>query len=300
MLQKIAYLILGSVVAFSLFALFAATCNFAPAPKSMLQQGPTQFYAHFRSTNNSLVHVITTDTTGTWKLAPVLTDSTRPTSETAKSQQAVAAINGGYFNLKDGKSASYVIIDGEVVGDPTKNEALVNNPKLQPHLDKIFNRSEFRILTDARGETRFTITPHNAELAEGDQLVHSLQAGPQLLPTVTDEEEAFVRQDPDDGHTVDSIGSRRNAARTAIGIRPDGTVIFVAVAGQPQDSSSPGMTLRELANVMKQLGCVQALNFDGGTSTTMFVHPIGDSYGVTACGKKPETHVKSVLLLLRK
>lgn len=164
-------------------------------------------------------------------------------------------------------------------------------------LERIFNRSEFRIIRDNNFEPKYTICPHSEPIPDGFNLDSSLQAGPQLLPTVTDEEEAFIRQDPDDGHTVDSIGCRRNAARTAIGIRPDGTVIFVAVAGQPQDSTSPGMTLRELSALMKQLGCVQALNLDGGNSTTMYVHPSSDSYGVTVCGKNPETRVKSVLVL---
>lgn len=294
MFQKFALIVLGLVLSCSVFA-FLACFNSTP----VAMQGPTQFYAHFRSANGSLVHVVTTDASGTWSLAPVLTESTRPTSQTARAQNALAAVNGGYFNLKDGKSASYVIINGEVVGDPTTNEALVNNPKLKPHLEKIFNRSEFRILTDNAGNTTFSVAPHKAPVAEGLQLVHSLQAGPQLLPNVTDEEEAFVRKNPD-GTSVDSIGARRNAARTAIGIRPDGTIILVAVAGQPQDSSSAGITLRDLSSLMRQLGCVQALNLDGGTSTTMYVFPPKDSHGVTVCGKQPETHVKSTLLLLRK
>lgn len=275
-------------------ASFFAVTSFAP---TTIQQGPTQFYAHFRSTNGSLVHVVSTDTTKTWDIHPVISESTAPTTELAKPGPTYAAVNGGYFNLSDGKSASYVVINSDTVADPTTNPALVNNPKLKPHLEKIFNRSEFRVLRDNNFEPKYTICPHNEPIPEGFGIDSSLQAGPQLLPTVTDEEEAFVRKDAD-GNTVDSIGARRNAARTAVGIRPDGTVVFVAVAGKPQDSSSPGMTLRDLSALMKQLGCVQALNLDGGNSTTMFVYPKSDSYGVTVCGKKPETHVKSVLLLV--
>lgn len=286
----------GVLFVCALFSLFTRGCFQAPVT---LQNGPTQFYAHFRTNNGSLVHVVTTDTSKTWSLVPDVADGTRPTTEFAKDQRTYAAVNGGYFNLSDGKSASYVIKNGNIVADPTTNEALTNNPKLKPYLEQIFNRSEFRILLDSKGDEKFAIGAHDSPVPEGFTLDSSLQAGPQLLPAVTDEEEAFVRQDPD-GTQVDSIGARRNAARTALGIRPDGTVILVAVAGKPQDSSSPGLTLKELAGVMRQLGCVQALNLDGGNSTTMFVYPPADSYGVTACGKNPETRVKSVLLLLPK
>lgn len=42
---------------------------------------------------------------------------------------------------------------------------------------------------------------------------------------------------------------------------------------------------------MKGLGCTEAINLDGGASTTMFAGT------TTVCGKKPETRVKSILLL---
>ncbi|MGI6563907.1 MAG: phosphodiester glycosidase family protein [Clostridia bacterium] len=56
--------------------------------------------------------------------------------------------------------------------------------------------------------------------------------------------------------------------RTAIGITKDGgTVIMVAVDGRQQGSK--GMTQEELARLMQELGAYNALNFDGGGSTTM-------------------------------
>ena len=58
--------------------------------------------------------------------------------------------------------------------------------------------------------------------------------------------------------------------RTAVGITREGKVIFFAVDGR-RNSHSLGLTLEDLASTMRGLGCVQALNLDGGGSTTVIV-----------------------------
>jgi hypothetical protein len=58
--------------------------------------------------------------------------------------------------------------------------------------------------------------------------------------------------------------------RTAVGIRADGKLLLVVVDGR-QTGYSVGMTLVELANLMKYLGAVTAMNMDGGGSSTMVV-----------------------------
>lgn len=56
--------------------------------------------------------------------------------------------------------------------------------------------------------------------------------------------------------------------RTAVGIRRDGTWVLVVVDGR-QPQLSRGMTLAELADLMQTLGCRDALNLDGGGSSTL-------------------------------
>ncbi|MDX1971754.1 MAG: phosphodiester glycosidase family protein, partial [Candidatus Sumerlaeia bacterium] len=58
--------------------------------------------------------------------------------------------------------------------------------------------------------------------------------------------------------------------RSAVGIREDGHLVLVTVDGR-QGGRSIGMGLQELAEYMKSLGCVDALNFDGGGSTSLVV-----------------------------
>jgi exopolysaccharide biosynthesis protein len=65
-----------------------------------------------------------------------------------------------------------------------------------------------------------------------------------------------------------SIGGRN--PRTAIGYTADNRFIIVTVDGR--EKASVGMTLTELANFMKSIGCYNAMNLDGGGSTVLYVN----------------------------
>ena len=58
--------------------------------------------------------------------------------------------------------------------------------------------------------------------------------------------------------------------RTAIGFSRDSSTLYLLTV-DGRSTVSVGMTLPELAGIMRQLGAWQALNFDGGGSTTMVV-----------------------------
>jgi hypothetical protein len=58
--------------------------------------------------------------------------------------------------------------------------------------------------------------------------------------------------------------------RTAIGYTANNEFIMVTVDGREQ--SSVGMTLGELARMMKNFGCINAMNLDGGGSSVMYVN----------------------------
>lgn len=59
--------------------------------------------------------------------------------------------------------------------------------------------------------------------------------------------------------------------RTAVGVDRNGNWIFVVVDGR-QPGKSVGMSLEELTELMVSLGCRQAINLDGGGSTTMYLN----------------------------
>jgi hypothetical protein len=63
---------------------------------------------------------------------------------------------------------------------------------------------------------------------------------------------------------------RRNP-RTAIGWTAKGRILLVVVDGRRAKRWSAGASLGEMARIMRDLGAVQALNLDGGGSSTMVV-----------------------------
>lgn len=75
--------------------------------------------------------------------------------------------------------------------------------------------------------------------------------------------------------TVNSTGTlaSRNP-RTAVGIKEDGTVVTYVVDGR-RTSYSNGLTYKELAQELIDMGCVSAVNLDGGGSAVMSVRMPG-------------------------
>jgi hypothetical protein len=94
--------------------------------------------------------------------------------------------------------------------------------------------------------------------------------------------------------------SRARHPRTAVGISRDSATVYLVVVDGRQKASA-GMTLEELADAMIALGAVEALNLDGGGSTTLVVRdsivnapsdpngerPVGNAIVITRHAKAP-------------
>ncbi|BFH60590.1 phosphodiester glycosidase family protein [Paenibacillus azoreducens] len=63
--------------------------------------------------------------------------------------------------------------------------------------------------------------------------------------------------------------------RTAVGTKADGSVVLLEIDGR-QPGFSEGVTLDELARIMKDMGVVNALNLDGGGSSTFIARMPGE------------------------
>ncbi len=90
---------------------------------------------------------------------------------------------------------------------------------------------------------------------------HIISGGPYLVKNG----EVFVDMT---AQKLGAIGGKN--PRSAIGYTADNDLILVAVDGR--EGSSVGMTLMQLGNFMKSIGCVNAINLDGGGSTVMYVN----------------------------
>ena len=70
------------------------------------------------------------------------------------------------------------------------------------------------------------------------------------------------------------------APRSAFGIKADGTLIFYTIDGR-QSGHSYGVRLKTLSARLKELGCVDAVNLDGGGSTSIgTIYPGNDSFSM--------------------
>ena len=104
------------------------------------------------------------------------------------------------------------------VEDPLFNENMMTNPVLRQNMQKILNRTEFRIL-DCDSKLKYEIAAHNANVDFLCSVVTSAQGGPQLLPNLRLEEEFFIVKDADGNVVRESASVLHKTARTLIGIK---------------------------------------------------------------------------------
>ncbi len=194
------------------------------------------------------------------KLVPYYVEDLKSNEDVYKDTKAKLVVNAGFFDPKNQKTVSYVVIDSNVALDPNNNENLMKNSVLEPYLPKILNRSEFRILQNEKGDILYDIAPHNDEVEEGYKILHSVQAGPMLFPDLRLEEEFFIIVK--DGKIVsESASALHKYARTAIGIRDNNVYLFIV-------TNKARMNLIELADLTRKWGMQKAMAFDGGGSTS--------------------------------
>ena len=95
----------------------------------------------------------------------------------------------------------------------------------------------------------------------------------------------------------DIFGPSVRPPRTAIGRTADGEIIIMTVDGRGAGGSQ-GVTLDELARLMKGVGCIDALNLDGGGSTALCV--TDDAVLVNSPSDGSERRVLSFVALVAK
>lgn len=142
-------------------------------------------------------------------------------------------ISGGKL-IKTSYGRSQIPKDGFVIVGPQKS------------LDTIANARKFKL--------DIKINP------EWKDVNHIISGGPYLVKNG----DIYVDMT---AQKLASIGGRN--PRTAIGYTKDNSLIMLTADGR--EGASIGLTLIELANLMKELGCVNAMNLDGGGSTVMYV-----------------------------
>ena len=242
------------------------------------------------------IHAVIVPKHSSYSVVPEVSKELQPISKFA-GNNAIAAINGGYFDPINQKTTSFIVRESKIVADPRFNERLVDNPDLKPYLGKIFNRAEFRRYSCGE-QTQYDIQPHFSPIPSNCTLKASLGGGPSLLPKDTSVAEGFVAYR--DGERIrDAIGAESLNARSAVGITKNGDVILVMVAQHPEQPLDSGISLPELASVLADLGAVKAMNLDGGSSASLYYD--GQAYygRVDREGNEIQRPILSVLFVVK-
>lgn len=216
----------------------------------------------------------------------ISSDSLITNKEAHQRAKAKLTVNAGYFDPENQKSISYVVSDRNTVDDPLVNENLLRNPFLMKNLDKILNRTEFRVVECDNRKFHYEIVPHKSSVDFGCNIITSAQGGPLVYPQLRLEEEAFIVKK--DGEVIrESCSVLHKTARTIIGLKGDDAHILIITDKHPMD-------MYEVHDYVKSLGWDRAMAFDGGSSTSMNYM---NKYNVTSVGDGAGRSLKSFLIV---
>lgn len=175
-------------------------------------------------------------------------------------------VNGGFFDPVTGAPVSNVIINEKNVQSMFSNLPLVEGLNKQNRVEKVLNRSELRILKDTKNRVAFDIVNHFFIPDEDQTIVHSIQAGPMIIPEFRLEEESFVTYKDRKAYQLAADVLKRRE-RTIIGLKNNPLTqgdLYIIIF-----TSSKKATLNEARDYCLKLGLDKALAMDGGASTSI-------------------------------
>ena len=159
--------------------------------------------------------------------------------ETRRNVNVVGAVNASFFNMANGQPIGALVMNGVLIQSGGAESTFWIDSEGKAHITQGW---DFRVTEDM-----------NVKEAVGGG--------------------AFLIKD---GEIVYPDVQEALNPRTAVGIKADGTVVFYEVDGR-QAPYSLGMRLYDLAAIMKDLGCVDAMSLDGGGSSTFATQREGEA-----------------------
>lgn len=166
--------------------------------------------------------------------------------QTRRGTNVVGAINAGGYDMSNGRPSGAFIMSGTVINEPTGTTFWI----------------------DKDGKARITSAQECKDALAADNVLEAVASFGDIF---------------EDGHARSDLDNSTRASRTAIGIKADGTVVMMMVDGR-QAPYSVGMTMAEVGATMESLGCVQAVNLDGGGSSTFATQREGEPENDTSAG----------------
>ena len=124
-----------------------------------------------------------------------------------------------------------------------------------------------KLISGTGGRPWFGIT-HEGDAVMGTE--DDYAAYKDKLTTAVGASHVILKNGATDNLATSTEFSYTRHPRTAAGVTADGTVVLIVVDGR-QPSVSNGASLADLAYIMASLGCVDAVNLDGGGSSTFIL-----------------------------
>lgn len=190
--------------------------------------------------NINLIEIYLDSVSTKFKLA-FLEDSLIKTSEFGLNHNALVAVNGSFFNRNAGGSVVFLKVNGEVVHKGHINQ----NPFNERGAIGWSEDQPIQILK--KPERGWMSSPFETILSSGPLLLFDSQ-----IQTFNN----------------NSFHENRHP-RTAVAITNDSRLFLVTIDGR--SFQAYGMTIHELTNFLIDLGAKDALNLDGGGSTSMWI-----------------------------
>lgn len=187
------------------------------------------------------------------KFRSIGSDAHRETTvDTYHHNNAILAINGGYFAAN--ASSSLIIEDGEIISPGTNK----------------LSRGAFGLVNGKPEVTWTTRAPKGDDVNKLNTL-DSKNTSEKWLPSQAVGGGPVLMKNGRiqlDGEKEGFAGSHMiRHPRSAVGHKNDHTLLMLVVEGRQE--ASAGVTLSELAQIMKQLNAKEAVNLDGGGSSAM-------------------------------
>jgi len=182
-----------------------------------------------------------------YDVSMVYSDSARVLlSDMVKEKNALAAINGTFFDMKKGGSVVFLKVDDTIITPPN------------PEAGAMIREAAF-VVGDSVRVVEFPKEKWGKWHPAFEDIMVS---GPMLIK---------------DGKLVEPDSVAFNTTkhpRSAVGITPDYQLLLVTADGRHKDKAI-GLSMKELGILMKALNCKNAMNLDGGGSTTLWLQDEG-------------------------
>ena len=193
-------------------------------------------------------------------------DDACTTSEMASYFGAAMALNGSYFN-RDITPATFVKDDGKVISRTSPDEEFRANGLL---LIKGKRRTRLHIRTSLPHVNWINSWFSREALSSGPMLVDNGK----VVGNEGDGSEFFVRRHPRSfmGYTLPGAVPKGTLAGTG---KPSGRMVYLVVVDGRFPGKADGATIPEAAFICRILGLHDAINLDGGGSSTLWDEGLG-------------------------